>query len=98
MADLSTSEMHAAPLGERVSEVTVGTGDPMLSQVLLQSRRLVIRVVLQLPASKVLTGDSLVLGLPGHKALGARHGSAVRTHQLLVPRVREEAKGTLIQR
>ena len=63
--------MHTAPLGERVSEVTVGTGDPMLSQVLFQSRRLVVRVVLHLPASKVLTGDSLVLGLPGHQALGA---------------------------
>ena len=98
MADLSTREMHAAPLGERVSEVTVGAGDPVLGQVLLQPRRLVVRVVLQLPAREVLAGDALVLRLPGHQALGAGHGPAVGAHQLLVPGVREETKGTLIQR
>ena len=90
--------MHTATLGERVSEVAVGAGDAVLGQVLLQSCRLVVGVVLLLPPGEVLAADSLVLRLPGHQALGAGHGAAVRTHQLLVLRIREETKGTLIQR
>ena len=87
--------MHAAPLGEGVSEVTVGAGDAVLGQVLLQPRRLVVRVVLLLPPREVRAADALVLRLPRHQALGARHGAAVGAHQLLVLRVREEPERTL---
>ena len=90
--------MHTAPFGERVSEVAVGAGDAVLGQVLLQPGRLVVGVVLLLPPGKGLAADSLVLWLPGHQALGAGHGAAVRTHQLLVLWIREESKGTLKQR
>ena len=87
--------MHAAPLGEGVSEVTVGAGDAVLGQVLLQPRRLVVRVVLLLPPREVRAADALVLRLPRHQALGARHGAAVGAHQLLVLRIREEPERTL---
>ena len=90
--------MHTAPLGERVSEVAVWAGDAVLGQVLLQPGRLVVGVVLLLPPGEVLAADPLVLRLPGHQALGAAHGAAVGAHKLLVLGVREETKGTLIQR
>ena len=92
---LSAGKMHAAALGESVAEVTLGTGDPVLGQVLLQPGRLVVRVVLLLPAGEVLAGDAVVLGLPGLQALGAGHGPAVRADQLLVLRVSQETKGAL---
>ena len=87
--------MHTAPLGECVSEVAVRAGDPVLRQVLLQPGRLGVRVILLLPASKILTGNPFVLGLPGNQALGTGHSSAVGTHQLLVLRVSQEPKWTL---
>ena len=92
---LRAGEVHAAALGESVAEVAVGTGDPVLRQVLLQPGRLVVRVVLLLPLGEVLAGDPLVLRLPGLQALGAGHRPAVRAHQLLVLRVSQEPKWTL---
>ena len=93
---LRAGEVHAAALGESVAEVAVGTGDPVLRQVLLQPGRLVVRVVLLLPPGEVLAGDALVLGLPGLQALGAGHRTAVRTDQLLVLWVGQETKRALI--
>ena len=58
---LSAREMHAAPLGEGVSEVTVGAGDAVLGQVLLQPRRLVVRVVLLLPPGEILATEVNIL-------------------------------------
>ena len=77
---LGAAEVHAAPLGEGVSEVAVGAGDAVLRQVLLQPGRLGVRVILLLPASKILTGNALVLRFPGNQALGTRHGTTVRAY------------------
>ena len=49
-----------------------------------------------LSPGEVCTVDSLVLGLPGHEALCTGHGAAVRAHQLLVLRVRQETEGALV--
>lgn len=61
MTYLSTSEMHTSPLGESVSEVTVGAGDSVLGQMLLQPRRLVVRVVLLLPPGEILATEVNIL-------------------------------------
>ena len=49
-----------------------------------------------LPSGEILAAETLVLGLPGDKTLGARHGPAVRTHQLLVFRVGNEPALALV--
>ena len=56
----------------------------MLSQVLLKAFCLVVWVIGFFPGSKVLAADAFVLWLPRNQAFGTRHGSAVRTNQLLV--------------
>ena len=48
-----------------------------------------------LPSGEILAAETLVLGLPGDKTLGARHGPAVRTDQLLVLGVSQETERTL---
>ena len=53
--------MHTSPLGESVSEVTVGAGDSVLGQMLLQPRRLVVRVVLLLPPGEILATEVNIL-------------------------------------
>ena len=84
---LRAAEVHAPALSEGVSEVACRTGDPVLSQVLLQACSLGVRIVLLFPPGKILTRDSVMLSFPGDQALSTGHGPAVRADQLLVLRI-----------
>lgn len=64
---LGAGEVHAAALSQGISELTIGTLDPVFSQVLFNSFRLIIGIIGFFPDCKVFTADSLVGSLPLHE-------------------------------
>lgn len=88
---LGTAEVHTAAPGQSVLEPTVGTSDPIVTQVSSQTLLLVLGVVLSLPQLELLTRKTLVLVLPRFFALSTEAFPALQTGDLELIAIIDEA-------